>query len=66
MTTLAHKDHTPQDIIDEMTPEQRDLMDLIGGLLSKEDAELSQSDLRVSTFLEHHASVNLGQMKSGV
>ena len=88
MSDLAHKERTLQDIIDEMTPEQRDLMDLIvgaavedevidddviveralalpeeqrqlidfviGGLLTKaEDAELEQSNLRVSNFLAH-------------
>ena len=31
MTTLAHKDRTVQDIIDEMSPDERELMDLIIG-----------------------------------
>lgn len=87
MTTLAHKERTLQDIIDEMTPEQRELMDLIvgaavedeeiedddivaqaealpleirqlidfvvGGIISKEDNKLAQSNLIVDDFLAH-------------
>jgi hypothetical protein len=85
--SLAHKERTLQDIIDEMTPDQRDLMDLIigaavedeviddddvvekalalpeeqrqlidfviGGILSMEEVNLAQSNLRVNNFLAH-------------
>lgn len=44
MTTLAHKDRTLQDIIDEMTPDQRELMDLIVGA-AVEDEVIEDDDL---------------------
>jgi len=44
MTTLAHKDRTLQDIIDEMTPAQRELMDLIIGA-AVEDEVIDDDDV---------------------
>lgn len=40
MTTLAHKEHTLQDIIDEMTSEERELMDhIVGAAVEDEEIE---------------------------
>lgn len=44
MTTLAHKDRTLQDIIDEMTPDQRELMDLLIGA-AVEDEVIDDDDV---------------------
>jgi len=44
MTALAHKDRTLQDIIDEMTSEQRELMDLIVGA-AVEDEVIDDDDV---------------------
>lgn len=44
MTSLAHKERTLQDIIDEMTPNQRELMDLIVGA-AVEDEVIDDDDI---------------------
>ena len=44
MTTLAHKERTLQDIIDEMTPDQRELMDLLIGA-AVEDEVIDDDDV---------------------
>lgn len=44
MTTLAHKDRTLQDIIDEMTLDQRELMDLLIGA-AVEDEVIDDDDV---------------------